>query len=318
MKNIAHFATGLALASFVPGVMQQAAQGSLLIALGGACAMLPDVLDFRLARYLIHVNANIRPDSVQPDAQQIAEQIASQVQMLGHGNDSRVVQLHPRRRSAAEWVTYSVAFDIPHGDVVVCLDEGGAVGRVHAGPLDHSFEGPVHVDELGGPALRFCSENGSLHMEFLPWHRQWTHSLFLALLLGLVCAWLIEPRAGMVAVLGYSAHILADVGGHMGSNLFSPFTRKRSKGLGLYHSVDAIPNVVTVWVSLTLLLLNMDRIQASPIISLGPYLAFAVALPACVLLGVYVRRSWRSHVHQIADQQQHDPEAEADANAFGN
>lgn len=66
MKGIAHFASGLCVASFVPGVVEDAAQGGLLIALGGACAMLPDLLDFRFAKFLARRDADILPDRDQP------------------------------------------------------------------------------------------------------------------------------------------------------------------------------------------------------------------------------------------------------------
>ena len=52
MKGIAHFTAGLCAATFIPGVAESAAAGSLLIALGGAAGLLPDTLDFKLARYL--------------------------------------------------------------------------------------------------------------------------------------------------------------------------------------------------------------------------------------------------------------------------
>lgn len=52
MKGIAHFITGVAIATFFPEVVQQAAGGSLLPMLGGIAGILPDTLDFKFARYL--------------------------------------------------------------------------------------------------------------------------------------------------------------------------------------------------------------------------------------------------------------------------
>ena len=52
MKGIAHFITGVALATFFPEVVQSGAQGSLLPMLGGIAGILPDTLDFKFARYL--------------------------------------------------------------------------------------------------------------------------------------------------------------------------------------------------------------------------------------------------------------------------
>ena len=320
MKNIAHFATGLVAASFVPGVMEQAAQGSLLIALGGACAMLPDLLDFRIMRYLQRRDVNIAPDPAQPDPQPIAEQIAAQMHSCVQDGQPHVVQLYPARKSAAEWACYSVTFDVALGDVVVTMDEGDAPARVQVGPLEYPYASPLRVDELGGPTLAFYPRRDNIlpysgtcvRVDFLPWHRQWTHSLTIALGLGLLLGWLIEPLAGIVAALGYAAHVLVDACGYMGVNLFAPFTRRRSEGLKLYHSGDWIPNLVTVWVSLTLVLLNMDHVRALPLIAVGPYLAFVVALPSLGLGALYVRRAWQQHAAQAEAEDERELRAEVD------
>jgi hypothetical protein len=57
MKGIAHFITGVALATFFPEVVQSGAQGSLLPMLGGIAGILPDTLDFKFARYLFSSDA---------------------------------------------------------------------------------------------------------------------------------------------------------------------------------------------------------------------------------------------------------------------
>jgi hypothetical protein len=341
MKNIAHFATGLVAASFVPGVMEQAAQGSLLIALGGACAMLPDLLDFRFMRYLQRRDVNIAPDPAQPGPQPIAEQIAAQMRTCVQDGRPHVVQLYPARKNAAEWVCYTVTFDAARGDVVVTMDEGDALARVQVGPLEYPYASPLRADELGGPTLAFhpiCQGRDSggiafsespptqapgrdnispyngtcVRVDFLPWHRQWTHSLTIALGLGLLLGWWVEPLAGIVAALGYAAHVLVDACGYMGVNLFAPLTRRRSEGLKLYHSGDWIPNLVTVWVSLALVLLNMDHARALPLIAVGPYLAFVVALPGIALAALYVRRAWQRHAAQTKADDERELRAEVD------
>lgn len=303
MKGIAHFATGLVAASFVPGVAEQAALGSLLIALGGASAMLPDWLDFKFARFLERRDAEVAPDADSPSAQALAEAIAAQLQLAQHR--ARTVQLHPTRRGAIDWVLYAVRFDVAHGDVVVTLN--GETGRAHACALDYTYDGNLDIIELGGPSLRFApvgvGDAMKVRIEFLPWHRTWSHSLVLALLLGLACGWLIGLTAGIVAGLGFAVHVLEDQLGYMGSNLFWPLTRGRSQGLHLLHSGDTIPNMVTVWLALTVLLLNLDRARAIPLLPLGPYLSFVVILPALVLIGIYARRKWSRHIVHLRSEQ---------------
>jgi hypothetical protein len=222
------------------------------------------------------------------------------------------VQLHPLRLSAAEWATYAVEFDTARGEVVATLDLDGVPRRARAGAVQYDYDGPLRADELGGPSLKLTPGNGRVAIQFLPWHRLWSHSLVLAIALGAAAAFALEPRAGLVAAMGFAIHILEDQLGFMGSNLFAPFSRARTDGLKLVHSGDPIPNMVTVWLSLALLLLNLDRAQAAPVLAQGPFLAFAVALPAALLCGLYAYRRWRSYVVKLETQRERDLALEAE------
>ncbi len=284
----------------------------MLIALGGACAMLPDTLDFKLAKFLEKRDADVIPRRDDLDAQRLADDLAMQIWLAAHEGRSRIVQLHPLRLTVAEWVLYTVRFDVARGDVVVSLDCDGVEHRAHAGALDYTYDGPLHIEELGGPSLKLIPTDSGVRIEFLPWHREWSHSLLIALGLGLLLGLLIEPRAGIVAALGYSIHIFEDQLGFMGSNLFAPLSRARTNGLKLLHSGDTIPNVVTVWLALTLTLLNLDRAQDTPLIAAGPYLAFVVCLPSALLIGIYAHRRYRTHVERLQAQRQRDLVAEAE------
>jgi hypothetical protein len=308
VKGIAHFASGLCIASFVPGVVEDAAQGGLLIALGGACAMLPDLLDFRFAKFLARRDADILPDRDRPDPQALADALAGEF-AAATSNRPRIVNLHPLRRGVADWVLYSVRFDAARGDVVVTM--GDAEGRAHVGRLDDPYEGALDVIELGGPAFAIVRGAQGFRIEFLPWHRTWSHSLVLALGLGLVVAALFGPLAGLVSGLGYAVHVLEDQLGYMGSNLFWPFTRRRFAGLRLMHAGDAIPNIVTVWLALGLLLLNLDQARDVPLIAVGPFLGFGVLLPTLGLALAYARRKWsRVLAEQLAREELAEGEAD--------
>jgi hypothetical protein len=307
VKGIAHFASGLCLASFVPGVVEDAAQGGLLIALGGACAMLPDTLDFRFAKFVERRDADIVPARDRPDPQALADALAHEFALVTPARP-RVVHLHPLRRGVADWVLYSVHFDVALGDVVVTMD--GAEGRAHVGRLDYSYEGALEVIELGGPSFAITQGSQGYQIAFLPWHRQWSHSLVLALALGLLLAVVLGPLAGLVGGLGYAIHVLEDQLGYLGSNLFWPFTRRRFEGLRLMHAGDAIPNIVTVWISLSLLLLNLDRAREIPLIAPGPFLGLGVLLPTAALTLAYARRKWS---RALAEELARDALAEGEA-----
>lgn len=296
MKGIAHFASGLCAASFVSSVAFDAAHGSLLIALGGACAMLPDWLDFKFARFLERRDADIVPAADQPDPQVLADALAAQINLTSPEHP-RTVQLHPTRRSLTDWVLYGVRFDSAQGRVFVTMNGQEAWADVGPGQLDYTYDGVLDVIELGGPSFKLCRKtvDAPVTIEFLAWHRAWSHSLILGAVLGIGMGWLIDPRAGFVAGLGFWVHVLEDQLGHMGSNLFWPITRERSAGMKLLHSGDTLPNMTTVWLSLTLLLLNLDRARDVPLLDLPGYLLFVVALPTVFMLGSYIRQNWHKH-----------------------
>lgn len=314
MKGIAHFASGLCVAAWVPGVVQDAAQGGLLIALGGACAMLPDMLDFRIERFIEHRHADIAPDAQSPDAQAIADALAAPMRAALADGQPRTLQLHPTRRGVIDWVLYSLRFDTANGDVVIRLapniaNASQTLARAHVGKLDYTYDGEIHIEELGGPSLKFTPVAASgtpndktLRIEFLPWHRRRTHSLLLAaglgVLLGLSFGWM----AGLVGGLGYAVHVLEDQLGYMGSNLWWPLTSDRMAGLKLLHASDAPANAATVWLALTLLLLSLDRARDLPLLPLAPYLLLVVGLPTVLLITAQARRVWRRHTPATSAQ----------------
>lgn len=286
MKGIAHFATGLCVASFVPGAMEP---GSLLVALGGACAMLPDFLDFRFERFLEKHDAEIAPDLFGNDPHRMAEALAEPIRQTLADGKHRRAQLHPSRKNALDWTLYTVKFDAARGEVAIRMDDG-RVGRARVGKLAYGYDGDLHIEELGGPSFGFTKAGDEARVEFLPWHRARTHSLALAALFGLICGVLMGPAAGVVGFLAYAAHVLEDQLGFMGNNLFWPFTRGRSAGLRLLHAADAPANLAAIWLSLGLLLLNMDRAAQTPLISVGPFLACVVVAPALVLMALQARK----------------------------
>ena len=79
MKGVSHFVSGVAAATFIPRVVTLAAQGSFVLLLAGVGGVLPDTLDFRLARYLQQPDVEISPDPDARDGPRTAEQIAKWV-----------------------------------------------------------------------------------------------------------------------------------------------------------------------------------------------------------------------------------------------
>jgi membrane-bound metal-dependent hydrolase YbcI (DUF457 family) len=316
MKGIAHFVTGVALATFFPDVVHQASAGSLLPVLGGIAGILPDTLDFKFARYFERYSYEIDPGP-EPDPHEIADRLASAMRMAYETRIPQNVCLHTIRLGADLWRQYVVRFDPLRNEIAVRIGpvvntgqvplpgsepEGSGEVRVRIGvPMVHTYDAENKVDIFSGPSFKFVRKGDRLFVHFLDWHRRWSHSLTLALVLGLLAAAIaalsqlvsigsltsLPYWVGVVTSLGSAGHVLEDQLGHMGSNLFFPFTRERAGGLRLLRSGDTIPNFLTFWLSVAMILFNLDRFSPDPRLDQQVYLLLAVVLPTVVLGGIY-------------------------------
>lgn len=337
MKGIAHFITGVALATFFPEVVQSGAQGSLLPMLGGIAGILPDTLDFKFARYFEDYSAEIDPGP-DPDPEAIADGLANAMRKAYEDGKPQNVMVHTIRLGADLWREYAIRFDPEQGEVVVRIGplvntgqvplpgsepEGAAEARRKLGvPLVHTYSSEYKVNIFSGPSFRFEREGDQLYVHFLDWHRRWSHSLTLAvvvglavvILVGLFAGWNVGLWAGLVAGLGFAGHVLEDQLGYMGSNLLWPFTKKRVPGAKLIHSGDAIPNFLTVWISVAVILFNLDRFSAQPMLDPWWFLGLAVALPGVTLGAAYFAQKARPRPGQasLEGKRQADMIAEAE------
>lgn len=309
MKGIAHFISGIAAATFIPGVVQAAAQGSYVLALAGACALLPDTLDFKFWRYFEQPDVSIDP-GVEIDPQAIAQQVADVINTVYETGKAMRVQLHTIRLGADLWRQYALKFNVERNEVTVRVGpivntsqlpypgsepQPRREATVKVTPkLHYTYDAESKVDIFSGPSFSFERKGDGVAITFLPWHREWTHSLVVAvgvgllagLLVGWLAGWTVGLMAGVCGAVGFATHVLEDQIGAMGSNLFWPFTHKRYAGLNLVRSGDAIPNFLTVWLACAIILFNLDRFSDAPRLGLV-YIVYAIIVPAIVLGGVY-------------------------------
>lgn len=307
MKGIAHFMTGVAVATFFPEVVTSAAQELTFgPVLAGIAGLLPDTLDFRFVRYLDPVDEEIDPatQSGHPDPQATAERIAGAMNRAYETGKRVKIHVHTIRLGADLWRQMSLSFDTARDEVVVRPGPVVTTGQVplagteipglEAGrasvkaPILHTYDDEVVIDIFSGPSLAFDREDGAVRITFLPWHRAWTHSALLVLLVG-GAGLMISPMTGLVMALAVLSHIVTDQMGFMGSNLLFPLTRRRTMGWKLFRSGDALPNFLSVWICMALVLLNLDRFSTAPLIPPLPYLAVAVVLPCLLFFGL---RAW--------------------------
>lgn len=136
-------------------------------------------------------------------------------------------------------------------------------------------------------------EAGVVTPVFIPWHRQWSHSVtaaaLFALLGGLLGGWL---AAGVIASAAL-AHVLADQLGYMGSNLWFPLTARRSHGLRILHAQEPIPNLMAVWLAALLVFWNLVRALPPHVPHPDPVRLFAYGGFVPVVLLLAARRLLR-------------------------
>ncbi len=308
MKGISHFMSGVAAATFIPALVNMSAEGSLVLLLAGVGGIMPDTLDFKLARYLEKPDAELDPDPNHPDPQAMAEQVAAAINRAWETGKPVQAQFHTMKLGADLWRQYGVHFGGSEQQVTVRIGPvvntsqvplAGSeldlpLGRAPiAAPTRYTYDAETKIDIFSGPSFEFKKKSEAVEISFLPWHRRWSHSLTVAALIGGVLALLIGPWYGLAYVLGSTAHILEDQLGHMGSNLFYPFTQERAEGLKLFHSGDALPNLFAVWLSMILILFNLDRFAAVPILNPWSYFSFGLLLPWAAILGLrWLNRRW--------------------------
>ena len=276
--------------------------------LGGVAGLLPDTLDFKLVRYLVPMDDEIDPAQItsragQPDPQAIAERIAAAMNRAYETGKRVMVQLHTVKLGADLWRQYSVAFDLAHDQVLVQIGPVVTTGLIRypasgipglkqgraqvKGRIQPTYDAETTIDIFSGPSMAFQRVGDAVRVTFVPWHRIWTHSLVMVLLVGALGA-LIAPVYGVVLALATLAHVLADQMGFLGSNLFFPLSRRRTRGWRLMRSGDALPNFLVVWVSLACILLNLDRFSEAPVIPVVPYVVGVILLPCLCLAGLGV------------------------------
>jgi len=274
MKGIAHFISGVTAASFCPWAIKAAQNGNpMFFILGAVAGILPDTIDFKFYRFFYHHDVAVEPAPNWLDPQPIADAVAAAVAEAAATGKPVRVKLATIRMGADNWRQYRIKIDPEAGEVRVQFGPVVSTGQVPqpgtlpanrpvglaklAAPILQSYEPVYTVDIFDGPSFKFIrNEIEQIEIDFLPWHRNWSHSFtFGALLAGVVSLW--SWQAGTVVFGAHILHVVEDQTGHMGTNLFPPFTEKRLPGLKMMHSGDAFPNFGCVWLCCLLIFWNL-------------------------------------------------------------
>ena len=315
MKGITHFMTGLTAASCFPAAVRAAMDGNpLYFILGGILGLLPDTLDFKIIRFFARRDIDIVPDPVNPDPHMIADGVALAINRAGVTNRPIQLRLATIRIGSDRWHAYKVHLDpaarivrVELGAIITTDGRPADTLKITNGaspvmtaqaplafPISTEYQNTIAVDIFDGPYLS-CTpiSNGSIEIGFLPWHREWSHSLVAALGAGLFSWWIWGGLAGAVSALAILAHIAGDQAGFMGSQIFFPFSRARTPGLHLGHASDAMWNFGTIWLAMLLLYWNLGRQALPPLppFALPKLMFIGGALPLAIIL--FIRRHYR-------------------------
>ncbi len=309
MKGLTHFMSGVALASFFgPAVrmasrdMGAAGHPSFILVLGGLFGIMPDTLDFKVGQFFTKADYEIDPDPNNPNPQEMAEGLGKAMEEAARTGRMVKAQMYPMRLGADLWRQYVVKFDSEKNEVVVVINEAvttsqvpvlgsepktNRVGRYRIQTkLIETHGRPSVVDIMSGPMFGFKpNDRGEVEIEFLPWHRTWSHSYILGLMLAvpvaviasLIAGWNIGWLYGVIAFLGFAIHLTEDLTGHMGGSLAWPFQKSRSNGMSLFKASNPHANFTVDYTAAVIILFNLNRFAPEPAFTTSPFGFFLAA-----------------------------------------
>ncbi len=318
MKGISHFAMGVAIASCFPEVVKQGANGQALpFVFGGIAGLLPDTLDFKFSRFFCRHEIEIVPDPLHPDPKRIADGIAFSIRRALETGQPVTVKLNTIRLGADRWQSYELAFDVTQRALTVSygpiVDTGGnPEPSVPSSPSPSArvslpanirldYLSRIRVDVLEGPSFRMTPDpDGRVTPVFIPWHRQWSHSLLTAGVLALVTfifgGWILAA----IVASAMLAHAAMDQLGYLGSNFRFPWSQRRMPGKRWMHAGDPLANLAAVWGSCVVIVVNLAR-EASPMVArppLVPSIVYGGLLPLAILMALRCALSHR-RTHRV-------------------
>ncbi|MBN1899681.1 MAG: metal-dependent hydrolase [Spirochaetes bacterium] len=304
MKGIAHFMTGVAISTFFGQAVKMAASDqSFILLLGGIFGILPDTLDFKFGRYMDKPDIEIDPDPANINPQAISKQIANAANKAWTTGKPVQVQLHTVKLAAFKWRRYAVMFDSKKGEVITRVgpvvstsqipypdtepkEKKDRTGKAKLqGKLKQELQKPSVIDIMSGPSFKFEKKGDYLNIEFLPWHRQWSHSFTMGAFLALLVGIFFGALAGLISFLAFSLHIAEDLFGFMGGNLLYPFTKDRTRGAHAVKASSPLANFLIVYACIVIIIYNLNRFADSPVIQVPAFLYFIITfvIPAGLL-----------------------------------
>jgi len=311
MRGIAHFVTGVAVATCVPEAVRVAAAGNgIYLLLGGVVGLLPDLLDEKLNRFLFRHDVEITPDPLMPDPQMIADGIAAAYNESVYRGTPLRVRLNAIPVAPSRWQQVELYFDVMTQQIHVrygpVVDEQQrpvepapkitpGVAQLNV-PIELDYLARVRVDSPEGIAFEMRpTAAGSVIPLHAPWRRTWSHSLVLATVLALALTVATNVTAGIIALASWAAHIAQDKLGHEGMDLFYPFGTRRTTGLGIVDPQETTLNLFTIWFCALVIFWNLYRAAPAPPLGFSVIQMSFYGLLIPLFVTACLRRNSRKH-----------------------
>jgi membrane-bound metal-dependent hydrolase YbcI (DUF457 family) len=318
VKGITHFSVGVAAASIFPEAVESAAGGNpLYFIAGGVAGLLPDTMDFKFRRFFAKHDIEVVPDPLCPDAELIARSVILAMTRAAESGKAVWLRLHTIKVGPDRWQSYKVIVEF--GDIVDTgnnvrpreLSARGLAFRLPTGfEISFDYDAEMEVSIFDGPVISFEPEGRNhVHCSFIPWHRQFSHSITFGLMLGVLTAVLADLTAGMIVFIAQGMHVLVDQAGFLGSNLWHPFTRRRKAGWKLIRSDSVAGNMAVSWSACLVVFWNLYKHSECTAWDLNPVRLFLWLLGLPALAGMMLMR-WIRGFEQSgtgADEVHHNP-----------
>lgn len=316
MKGLTHFTVGAAIATCFPQAIDLSlTHFSAILALGGIFGLLPDTLDFKLAMFIEENDYIIDPatkeflkdpmDMNSIDPQKVAAKVAQAIDEAWDTGREIRLQLHTVQVAGDLWRHYEVFYDTKENEVVVTIGPVVTMSQVPGEflgiPYDFKERARAktkcnilqtqnrssRIDIFNGPSFGYMKKGEEgVEVIFLPWHRQWSHSPILGIIFGAL-GWIFLGKIyGLVIGLGFLSHILLDLTGFMGANLFWPIKQRRTTGGQFLKASNPIANFSVIAFSGILALWNLNKFSPQPTFHLHawPYFGYFFLLPSFLLM----------------------------------
>ena len=339
MKGITHFMSGVAVATCFPVAIESVyASKGLLIPLGGMFGIMPDTLDFRIARYIWDYQRSVQLSEDDLDPKKAAEAVAQAIDDAWNTGEMVTLRLDVIRVSSSYYRTYIIYVDDEAKEVTAVIGSLKTMSQVmeklehmpskaamtksiaergvaatyqelfeelpclpgtaptennwHTAKFEatvqHTYYRETEIGIFSGPDFAFHRSGDEIRIDFIPWHRTWSHSLTMGLVMGPIAfaltarwelltagdwsGWLASGTgaAFFIGILAFWVHVFEDQLGHLGSNLFWPFTKFRTVGMKLSTAASPVANISTNWLAFSIIIWNLNANAPTPAFTL-PY-----------------------------------------------